>query len=106
MAPFGKVISYGLLDKDNVTYNNATVIFKNLTIIGFGIDAWLSKKENEVHEIYRSLADIIAKPEFKMPVAALFPIADFSGAFAYLESNVNNGKVLVTINGAENNIRL
>lgn len=106
MAPFGKVISYGLLDKANVSYHNSTVIFKNLTIVGFGIDAWLSDKGNKVHEIYRVLADTIANPEFKMPVAALFPMADFYDAFTYQESNFNKGKVLMTMNGAENLISL
>ncbi|MBS1771253.1 MAG: zinc-dependent alcohol dehydrogenase family protein [Bacteroidetes bacterium] len=101
MAPFGKVISYGLLGKGNVSYHNATVIFKNLTITGFGIDAWLSKKGDDVSNIYSSLVEAIAKPEFQMPVAAVFPMADFCKAFEYQKSNANTGKVLISINNRE-----
>lgn len=101
MAPFGKVISYGLLGKGNVSYHNATVIFKNLTITGFGIDAWLSRKGDDVRNIYSSLVEAIAKPEFQMPVAAVFPMADFCKAFEYQKSNANTGKVLISINSVE-----
>lgn len=98
MAPFGKVISYGLLGKGNVTYHNSTVIFKNLTITGFGIDAWLSKKGEEVHSIHKSLIETIANPEFQMPVAAVFPMTNFHKAFEYLRNNANEGKVLISMN--------
>jgi len=98
IAPFGKVISYGLLGKGNVTYHNSTVIFKNLTITGFGIDAWLSKKGDDIHSIYSSLVAIIAKPEFQMPIAAAFPMADFCEAFEYQKNNTNTGKVLMIMN--------
>lgn len=98
MAPSGKVISYGLLGKGNVTYHNSTVIFKNLTIVGFGIDAWLSKKSDDIQNIYRSLVETIANPEFQMPVAAVFPMADFLKAFEYQKNNANKGKVLIIMN--------
>lgn len=39
LAHFGQLISYGLLDKENVNYHNSTVIFKKITIKGFGVDA-------------------------------------------------------------------
>jgi len=102
MAPFGKIISYGLLDKANVSYHNSTVIFKNLTITGFGIDAWLTKKGEQVHGIYRELAAIVANPDFKMPVAAVFPMVDFRDAFTYMENNFNSGKVLITMSDEGN----
>lgn len=98
MAPFGKVISYGLLGKGNVIYHNSTVIFKNLTIIGFGIDAWLSKKGDSIYNIYSSLVEIISKPKFQMPVAATFPMEDFFEAFEYQKNNTNTGKVLIIMN--------
>jgi len=98
MAPFGRVISYGLLGKGNVSYHNATVIFKNLTITGFGIDAWLLKKGDDVRNIYSSLVEITANPEFQMPVAAAFPMEEFCEAFEYQRNNANTGKVLISMN--------
>lgn len=101
IAPYGKVISYGLLGKGNVTYHNSTVIFKNLTITGFGIDAWLSKKGDDVQKVYSSLVRTLAKPEFQMPVAAVFQMSDFCKAFKYQKNNANKGKVLISINSSE-----
>mgnify|MGYP002384333003 CR=1 FL=1 len=98
MASFGKVISYGLLGKGNVTYHNSTVIFKNLTIAGFGIDAWLTKKGDDVQRIYDELITTIANPEFQMPVAAIFPLTDIYEAFKFLKNNANTGKVLISMN--------
>jgi NADPH:quinone reductase-like Zn-dependent oxidoreductase len=42
IATNGQLITYGLLSAQNVEYHNATIIFKNIIIKGFGIDAWLA----------------------------------------------------------------
>lgn len=42
ISPNSKIIHFGLYSDQNVTYHNADIIFKNLTIKGFGIDGWLN----------------------------------------------------------------
>ncbi len=101
MAPFGKVVSYGLLGKGNVSYHNATVVFKNLSITGFGIDAWLATRAKDIQDIYRSLVATLAAPDFQMPVSAVFPMSDFFEALEYQKNNANTGKILLSINNAE-----
>lgn len=38
ISPNGRLLLYGVLSKENVTFHNSDIIFKNITISGFGID--------------------------------------------------------------------
>lgn len=96
MALKGQIISYGLMDAANVTYHNSAVIFKNLTIRGFGIDAWLENNTEKKKEAFDFLINTIVDEEFKMPVAAKFSLVDYQSAFNLYQSGVNHGKILLT----------
>lgn len=95
MALNGQIISYGLMDAANVTYHNSAVIFKNLTIRGFGIDAWLENNKEKKKEAFDFLINTIVADEFKMPIAAKFSMIDYQSAFNLYQSGVNHGKILL-----------
>jgi len=97
IATNGQLISYGLLSNENVSFHNATIIFKNLSIKGFGIDNWLGNIGMEKRKVaYDFLIEILAKPEFKMPISAKFPFKHFNRAIEQYQSNNNQGKILLT----------
>lgn len=88
------IIHYGLFSEQPVIYHNADVIFKNLTIKGFGIDAWLqSKTSAEMQTVWSELIKEIIKPEFKMEIAAKYSLDAYKKAIAESKS-AKGGKVL------------
>jgi NADPH:quinone reductase-like Zn-dependent oxidoreductase len=63
MAPYGTIVVYGnLSNNEKAFFSNAAVVYKNLTVKGFGIDHWMSLQSKEVirsfyREIVKSLHD-------------------------------------------------
>ncbi len=98
MSANSRIIHYGLFSDNPVTYHNADVIFKNLVIKGFGIDAWLqTRSDAELEQIWKGIISAVIAPDYKMEVAAKYPLEQYQKAFAESKST-NNGKVLFWIN--------
>jgi NADPH:quinone reductase-like Zn-dependent oxidoreductase len=94
ISPNGRIIHYGLFSEQPVTYHNADLIFKNLIIKGFGIDAWLqSKTDTELKAVWNELIKAVIKPDFTMEVAAKYSLDNYEKAIAKSKSG-NGGKVL------------
>ncbi|MCB9000188.1 MAG: zinc-dependent alcohol dehydrogenase family protein [Bacteroidales bacterium] len=95
ISPFGKLISYGLISNENVTYHNSSIIFRNITIKGFGIDNWLNETtKNNYKDTIDVLISILINPGFIMPVAAKYPLTEYKKAFEkYIHTR--NGKILL-----------
>ncbi|MBI1341489.1 MAG: zinc-binding dehydrogenase [Terrimonas sp.] len=89
-----RIIHYGLFSKQNVTYHNADIIFKNIIIKGFGIDGWLqSKTVAEQETMWRELINELIKPDFKMEVSGKYRFDAYKNAIADCTSG-KGGKVL------------
>jgi NADPH:quinone reductase-like Zn-dependent oxidoreductase len=94
ISPNGRIIHYGLFSEQPVTYHNADLIFKNLIIKGFGIDAWLqSKTDTELKAVWNELIKAVIKSDFTMEVAAKYSLDNYEKAIAKSKSG-NGGKVL------------
>jgi NADPH:quinone reductase-like Zn-dependent oxidoreductase len=94
MGVYGKIIHYGLYSQQPVMYNNADIIFKNLVIKGFGIDAWLkSKTDAQQQTIWNELIMEVKRPDFIMGVAAKYSLDDYLIAMAEGKSG-KRGKLL------------
>lgn len=89
-----KIIHYGLYSENNVSYHSSDVIFKNLTIKGFGIDSWSNQKsKSEMKTIWTNLIREVMKPEFKMGISRKYSLCEYEKAI--LEGrNSKNGKTL------------
>lgn len=59
MAPFGTVLTYGNFDKGAVAaVSNATLVYRNLTLKGFGIDRWMSlQPATRIQALYTQLVE-------------------------------------------------
>lgn len=98
IAPLGQLIAYGLLSNDNVEYHNSTVIYKNITLKGFGIDNWLSGISNKEKEtMLHWLVNILSSKQFVIPISAKFPITDFQQAIEMYQTGKVKGKILMTM---------
>ncbi len=94
----GKIICYGLLSSNNVSFHNSTVIFKLLSITGFGIDNWIANKsEIELNVIWEQIIKQVGNNNFKMNVAETFPLTDHKNAITKSKTKTN-GKILFYIN--------
>lgn len=66
----GIILHYGLYSDENVEYHSSDVIFRNLTIKGFGIDGWLrTKTKTELKNIWNQIIGEAIKDNFKMEVS-------------------------------------
>lgn len=89
-----KIIHYGLYSDQKVSYHSSDIIFKNLSIQGFGIDGWLSKKTKaQLNDIWKNIIEKIMDPDFKMQVSGKYPFKDYRKAILEAKSS-REGKTL------------
>jgi NADPH2:quinone reductase len=95
MAPFGKLIVYGRLSKEPVQYYNGDVTYRNLTIQGFGIDAWISsKREKQLETAWHEIIQAVSSGALKIGYDKKYQLINFDSAIAaYI---FRAGKVLLT----------
>ncbi|QEC69341.1 zinc-binding dehydrogenase [Panacibacter ginsenosidivorans] len=94
ISPNSKIIHYGLYSEQPVMYHSSAVIFKNLTIKGFGIDGWLNGKlKTELKNIWADIIREIMNKDFKMEVSGKYPLIEFKRAIPE-SRKAENGKIL------------
>jgi len=95
LRPGGRLIIYSRLSPDPIQLYSADVLYKNISINGFGVRAYLESKTAEQKTgIINSLVTIIGDPEFKMEVAASFPLDNYQEAIKTAVEAKKEGKVL------------
>jgi NADPH:quinone reductase-like Zn-dependent oxidoreductase len=83
LAPFGTFIVYGRLSSEPVQYDNADIIFNNLTIKGFGIDAWMQHKTTAALDtIWQELVALVDRRKIQVRVDALRPLENVHAAIS------------------------
>lgn len=91
----GKLIIYSRLSPNPMQLYNSDVVYKNISISGFGLRSYLqSKTDEQKAEIIQSLIKIIGDPEFKMEIAASFPLDEYKEATKTAAESKKEGKVL------------
>jgi NADPH:quinone reductase-like Zn-dependent oxidoreductase len=77
----GTVISYAALDRQPIEL--PALAFENLRVHGFWVVNWLRDTDRaEVREAYRRVAGLVASAAVQTPVAATYPLAEFTQALA------------------------
>lgn len=95
MAVNAKMIVYGLLSPDAVTYHNPRLIYKNLTISGFGIRGALASQTPSTRQaMIGALIAEISKPGFILPVAGSFSFRQFGEALKADAEGGRKGKII------------
>jgi NADPH:quinone reductase-like Zn-dependent oxidoreductase len=96
LTPGSRVIAYGVQDPRAMEITNAMLIYRNLTWIGFGIDAWLAANTASLPRSLETIAMLITRNQIPLPVAGRHLIADFRRALEQNASSGRKGKVLLT----------
>ena len=97
LAVKGRMLVYGRLSPDDFLLNNATLIYRNLTIKGFGIDDWLSSTPQATrNRMMKELIEAVASARLRLPVAASYPLEKALEAISHSRASATVGKVLLT----------
>lgn len=88
-ASNSKIIIYGRLSNDLVSFSNGDVIYRNLQLQGFGIDSWInSKSVDEINSIWETILLSITRDTLKVHYDKVYPLYDFKQAIkTYKETN-------------------
>lgn len=91
MAPGGRFIVYGSASPEPLQVPNPTIVYKFVTISGFGIRSYMEgKTAPQKQDIAAELIRTIGADSFSLPVAAVYPLDEFRAALQ------NKGKVQLT----------
>jgi trans-2-enoyl-CoA reductase len=91
----GVLVTYGAMGRQPMRIPNGLLIFKNLVWTGFWITAWYKHaSEEEVSEMFGAIFPLLASGALKVPVAATYPLEDFSEAIRHASAERRGGKVL------------
>ncbi|TAF65175.1 MAG: alcohol dehydrogenase [Cytophagales bacterium] len=94
----GKMLIYGLLSLQNPTVDSGLMIFKNLTIKGFWLTAWLAEADKNVkQELFKEVYSLLGTDALKVTIEARYSLDKIKEAVAHADKPGRNGKVLVVI---------
>lgn len=92
----GRVISYGLLATEAVTVHNATLIYRNLTWYGFGIEIWERALSIERKmDLMQYACDAIARGDVRLPAGRTFALSDVNDAIRFRDQAARVGKAFL-----------
>jgi len=92
LAPFGRMMIYGLLTNEATSFFNSQLLYKYLTISGFGIRAFLANQgAQQRREMIDTLITEIRGSSLKLPIVNEFAFGEFKEAWtAYLEKGAQS----------------
>jgi len=79
MAAYGHIIIYGnFSNNEKAIFTNASIIYKNLTIIGFGIDYWLSQQSSsKIQQSYNHIVESLYTGTLSFRKTVSIPLSQF-----------------------------
>lgn len=77
-----------------MSFTNADIIYRNLTIAGFGIDAWMgSKTKEQLDDIWEEIYRSVMKGSLIVHHDKVFPLAAFKEAIQSYKAG--EGRILM-----------
>jgi mitochondrial enoyl-[acyl-carrier protein] reductase / trans-2-enoyl-CoA reductase len=91
----GTVLNYGLLSGEPNVIGSADLLFRQVTLRGFWLKAWLrGQPMDTVRQVYAELAALASANQLGATVAATYPLHDYRAALKHAASDSRKGKVL------------
>jgi mitochondrial enoyl-[acyl-carrier protein] reductase / trans-2-enoyl-CoA reductase len=99
VADDGVVVNYGLLSGEDCRVAPSDVVFRNVSLRGFWFSRWmLTADRDEVKSMFLSLAAMVVKGTFRLPVEATYPLARIHEALAHAAREGRGGKIVLLPN--------
>ena len=94
-VPGARLVTYGVLDDRPFEMHAATMVYRNLSWQGFGIDRWLDQCEAAtLARAQRECWELLVRHPELVPIAARYPMRDFDAALVAAGAG-KGGKVLL-----------
>jgi NADPH:quinone reductase-like Zn-dependent oxidoreductase len=95
LKPGGSVVVYALQSGHFPAVSPKDLIYRGLSLHGFWLINWIrNAPRTEVQEIYRKLGDLVADGSLSASVEHVYPLEQFTEAFAHSLRSSRNGKIL------------
>lgn len=96
LRPGGTLIVYGLLSGELTPINTRDLIFKEIIIRGFWLNAWFSRTPPDVMlATFREVLELATRQQIVPPVEAEYDLTDFKSALEHTMRSGRHGKVLL-----------
>lgn len=97
IEPGGRLITYGLLNDTDITFKASTLLRRNLTWQGFGIDHWIQITPiADLDVAAKTLWRLLAEQPDLLPVIAHYPLERIADAIDAVRQANQPGKVILT----------
>jgi len=97
LAPGSTMLLYGLLGERPTSVHNGLMLFKGLTLKGFWLARWFeSATPEQRRKVTDTVLTYLAGSDFKVPVAAVYPLKDARKAAIHAMKPERTGKILIT----------
>lgn len=95
MAPFGRMIVYGLASAEQVKVDPQVLVTGNQSITGFYIGGYFSERPDLVKSELAVLVALVGEGKLKLPVGTVLPLSEAVQAHQLLEGRKTVGKTIL-----------
>ena len=96
LQPRGRLISYGILNDDDITLKASRILYKNMIWQGFGIDGWLdSTSQEQLNTAQNELWSLLSSYPYLLPVIERFDLPRIHDAIRASREPHGPGKILL-----------
>lgn len=94
LAPFGRMIVYGMASGDPVSLDPTRLLFSNQTITGFGLPDWFARPDL-IQERLGEIIGHVLSGRLKLSLDHVLPLAEAAEAHRLLETRQTTGKIVL-----------
>jgi NADPH2:quinone reductase len=94
LAPFGRMVVFGAASGEIVQFSGIQLMYKNQSIIGYWLTAWLSRPDR-IAAASRDLMGYLASGKLHIIVGNTFPLAQAAEAHRAIAARKTTGKVVL-----------
>jgi len=95
LAPFGRIVTYGVASGEGVQLDPRRVFFENRSILGFHLGHALEHDPGRVEPSISELSDLLQSGALDVVVGRKFPLENAAAAHEYIEQRRSSGKVVL-----------
>lgn len=95
LAPFGRMVVYGLASAESVTVDPQILVTSNQSITGFYIGGYFTGRPEIVKSELAALVGLVGEGKLKLPVGTVLPLSKAAEAHSLLEGRKTTGKTVL-----------
>lgn len=97
LAPFGRMVVFGAASGKITQFSGIQLMYKNQTITGYWLTAWMSQRPQAVAHALTQLIQYFAQGQLKVIVGQTYPLEQAAQAHQAIANRQTTGKVVLTL---------